>query len=352
MSEQNYCFTESEIVRPREAIIELMDMMIRYNLTDFSGGNVALKVTDKIYITQRHSADQYRWQLKPDQIIVTDLNGNVVEGSTDKISREGDLHFGILKRFPEYNCTLHGNSFYSPLVVSAGIPVTGITEVAQYYNIKNIPVTPEDVPNLSEEENRTVWKYFDELKKRGEAPVVIMPYHGIIVAGKDANEAFSLFHAVETNSKFILFQNLLKSSIAVNAVFSKISAGLDNKLSPTPDKIAGSDNTLQSSDKPYDSRNIQNITLTETQKIEAEPAQKINYVKANEKSEEKIQSRPITVEEKAYRVGKEAKIFTAEDLNEIIKNENVKKIIIADGVKITDFAEIRADALGVQLIKE
>ena len=68
MAENTYCFTESEIVRPREAIIELMDMMIKYNLTDFSGGNVALKVADKIYITQRHSADKYRWQLKPDQI--------------------------------------------------------------------------------------------------------------------------------------------------------------------------------------------------------------------------------------------------------------------------------------------
>src|SRR5680860_1084780 len=134
MAENTFCFTKSEIVRPREAIIELMDMMIKYNLTDFSGGNVALKVADKIYITQRHSADQYRWQLKPDHIIVADLNGNAIDESTEKISREGDLHFGILKKFPEYTCTLHGNSFYSPLIVSAGLPVTGITEVAQYYN--------------------------------------------------------------------------------------------------------------------------------------------------------------------------------------------------------------------------
>ncbi|MHB1253788.1 MAG: class II aldolase/adducin family protein [Candidatus Humimicrobiaceae bacterium] len=340
MDEKAYCFTESEIVRPREAIIELMDMMIKYNLTDFSGGNVALKVADKIYITQRHSADKFRWQLKPDQIIVTDLNGNVIEGSTEKISREGDLHFGILKRFPEYNCTLHGNSFYSPLIVSAGLPVTGITEVAQYYNIKNIPVTPEDVPNLSEEENRTVWKYFEELKKRGEAPVVIMPYHGIIVAGKDANEAFSLFHAVETNSKFILFQNLLKTSTVVNSVFSKISGNINsgkigNIEQTLSDKSTSQINARADSNTQYPGNTLQNNQQKETEIISEIP-----------------QSGPVTVEEKAYRVEKEARIFTAEDLNEIVKDASIKKIIIAEGVKITDFAETRADALGVQLIKE
>jgi ribulose-5-phosphate 4-epimerase/fuculose-1-phosphate aldolase len=329
MTENTFCFTESEMVRPREAIIELMDMMIKYNLTDFSGGNVALKVADKIYITQRHSADQYRWQLKPDQIIVADINGNAIEGSTEKISREGDLHFGILKRFPEYTCTLHGNSFYSPLIVSAGLPVTGITEVAQYYNIKNIPVTPEDVPNLSEEENRIVWKYFEELKNRGEAPVVIMPFHGIIVAGKDANEAFSLFHAVETNSKFILFQNLLKTSAVVSSVFSKIS----NNLGSGRIDSSGQTGSVKTTDQ---------INLPENQKIQQKDAE----------ISPKPQSGPVTVNEKAYRVEKEARIFTAEDLNDITKDTSIKKIIIAEGVKITDFAETSADTLGIQLIRE
>lgn len=340
MAENTFCFTESEIVKPREAVIELMDMMIKYNLTDFSGGNVALKVADKIYITQRHSADQYRWQLKPDQIIVTDLNGNTIEGSTDKISREGDLHLGILKRFPEYACTLHGNSFYSPLIVSAGLPVAGVTEAAQYYNIKNIPVTPESVSSLSDEENRIVWKYFEELKKRGEAPVVIMPFHGIIVAGKDANEAFSLFHAVETNSKFILFQNLLKTSAVISSIFSKISNNLDSgridNIGQTgSNKATGQINLHENLNLQRNDSILQNNQQKETEIIPQKP-----------------QSGPVTVNEKAYRVEKEAKIFTAEDLDEITKNADIKKIIIAEGVKITDFAETRADALGIQLIKE
>ena len=337
MEENSYSFTESEITRPREAIIELLDMMIKYNLTDFSKGNVALKVSDKIYITQRHSADKFRLQLKPDQIIVYDLNGNVIEENAEKLSREGDLHYGILKRFPEYNCTLLGNSFYSTLIASAGLPVTGITEAARYYNIKNIPVIPENIPNLSEEENSMVWKYFGELKQRGEAPVVIIPYHGVIVAGHDANEAFSLFHAAETNSKFILFRNLLETSAVVNSVFSRIAGGIDpgktdNIKQAVPDKKAPSNITVEDS-------------LTQDTDI---------HIQDNETQKDFVipQSEPVTVEEKAYRVEKEARIFTAEDLNEIVKDTSIKKVIIAEGVKITDFAETTADILGIQIIKE
>jgi hypothetical protein len=39
-------------------------------------------------------------------------------------------------------------------------------------------------------------------------------------------------------------------------------------------------------------------------------------------------------------------------LNEIVKETGIKKIIIAEGVKITDLAETRADTLGIRLIKE
>jgi len=71
-----------------------------------------------------------------------------------------------------------------------------------------------------------------------------------------------------------------------------------------------------------------------------------------EKITETLQSGPVTVSEKAYRVEREARIFTAEDLNEIAKDPDIKKIIIAEGVKTTDFAQSRADILGISLILE
>ena len=144
----------------------------------------------------------------------------------------------------------------------------------------------------------------------------------------------------------------------VNNVFSKISIGLDNKNPNDLNNINQTDNKINFSDISEEKTKILNIPEREAININSEPEQKtkLEYysenININEKENEKTQSRPVTVEEKAYRVGKEVKIFTAEDLEEIVKNENIKKIIITEGVKVTDFAEIRADALGVELIKE
>ena len=227
MDDKLICFTEDEIVKPREVIIELMDLMAKKAYTDYSGGNMALRVIDKIYITQRHSAEKYRWKLRPDDIIMTDNNGNVLEGKKEKITREGTLHFSILQKFPELNCTLHGNTFYSPLLVSAGIKIVAATEVAEYYNIEEIPSTPEEVEMLSDEETNIVLNYFEELKKRNQALAVIFPLHGIIVAAKDHNEAFSLIDAIEINSKFILFKELLKTGLIVNDILKKAGDGVN-----------------------------------------------------------------------------------------------------------------------------
>ena len=63
MEEQKLvCFTKDELLKPREIIIEITNLMIERGLTDYSGGNMALKVGQKIYITQTESAEKFRWK--------------------------------------------------------------------------------------------------------------------------------------------------------------------------------------------------------------------------------------------------------------------------------------------------
>ena len=290
------CFTEDEILKPREIIIELMDHMINRGLTDFSGGNMALRVGEKIYSTQTHSADKYRWKLRPDYIIVTDIDKNLLEGRKEKLSREADLHYGILGKFPDINCTIHGNTFYSPLLVSLGIKVRGITEVAKYYNIVEIPVVTDEVEPLSDEENNIIVSYFEELKKKGQALVVIMPLHGIIVGARDHNEAFALFDAVESNSKFILYSQLLKTSMLVNKIFEKLGSSIDKTgVSKIDSEIAG--NTI-------------------------------------------------------FQLENRDKILTAEDIINLSKKITSKTIKVGSDVIITDLAASKAKELGINITKE
>jgi ribulose-5-phosphate 4-epimerase/fuculose-1-phosphate aldolase len=261
MDDKLICFTEDEIIKPREIIIELMDLMAQKAYTDYSGGNMALRVRDKIYITQRHSAEKFRWKLRPDDIIMTDNNGNVLEGKKDKITREGALHFSILQKFPELNCTLHGNTFYSPLLLSAGIKVGAATEVAEYYNIKEIPATPEEVEMLSDEEINIVLNYFEELKQGKQALAVIFPRHGIIVAAKDHNEAFSLIDAIEINSKFILFRELLKTGLIVNDILKKAGDNVNRNSGSRVEFIRTNVATVEDIEEAHNT-SIKEITIS------------------------------------------------------------------------------------------
>jgi ribulose-5-phosphate 4-epimerase/fuculose-1-phosphate aldolase len=299
--EKLVCFTEDEILKPREIIIELMDFMINRGLTDFSGGNMALRIGDKVYSTQTHSADIYRWKLRPDNILVTDIDQNLLEGRKETMSREANLHFGILKRFPEINCTIHGNTFYSPLLISMGIKVTGVTEVAQYHNIVEMPVVPESIEPLSDKENDTIVSFFEDLKKKGQAFAVIMPLHGIIVGAKDHNTAFALFDAVESNAKFILYREMLKTNMLVNRIFEKLGTNLE---------------------KPAQGKTISEGTGS-----------------INDKSNG------------TFELDGKTKILTAEDITDIAQKVSPKTIKTGPYVVITDFALNKADELGIKIIK-
>lgn len=306
------CFTEDEILKPREIIIELMDYMINRGLTDFSGGNMALRIGEKIYSTQTHSADKYRWKLRPDNILVTDIDQNLLEGRKETLSREADLHFGILKRFPEINCTIHGNTFYSPLLVSQGVKIYGATEVGQYHKIVDIPVVPEEIEPLSDEENNTIISMLEDLKKKGQAMVVIMPLHGIIVGAKDHNEAFALFDAVESNSKFILYRELLKTSVLVGKIFEKMGNSLDS-----------------SGQIKTNTGNAGNTAVN------------MNLGNGSAGSGGSI-----------FQLDSKNKVLTSEDISDISKKVSSKTIKVGPNVAITDFALNKADELGIKIIKE
>jgi len=218
MDEKVYCFAADELLKPREIIMEVMEYTAKMGLTDFSGGNMALRVGDKIYSTQTHSADLYRWKLKPDTIMVTDVEGNVLEGRKENLSREIDLHLRILRKFPKINCTLHGNTFYSPLIVEGGIKnPKGITQTATHHRMYDIAVVPQELGVMTEGEFSYVLKVFEERWNKNEALVVIMPLHGVMVAAESHNDAFALLDALEANSKFIYESEVLRASIKINA---------------------------------------------------------------------------------------------------------------------------------------
>ena len=288
--EKLICFTKDELLKPREIILEIMDYMVKAGLTDYTGGNMALRIGEKIYSTQTKASIDYRWKLHPDDILVTDVDQNILEGRKEKLSSEADLHHGILKRFPEINCTLHGNTHYSPLIVSGGLKVEPVMLAAQEFGIEEIAIVPEEYPMFSEEEKIYIYEAFARMTKKGKSLVVIMPDHGTMVAAENHNKAFVLFNALEANSKYIYDKEVLRTGRLVSSVFEKI--GLNTKGSGPANSGGG------------------------------------------------------------YKDEKENNILTTQDIEELGRSSSSKKVIIKKGSILTSMAESKARELGIELIRE
>ena len=286
--EKLICFTKDELLKPREIILEIMDYMVKAGLTDYTGGNMSLRVGQKIYSTQTKASIDYRWKLHPDDIIVTDIEQNVLEGKREKLSSEADLHHGVLKRFPNINCSLHGNTHYSPLIASMGLEVKSVMLAAQEFGINTIPVVPKEYPMFSEEEKNYIYDSFTSMNKKGESLVVIMPDHGTLVAAENHNKAFVLFNAMEANSKYIYDREILSTGIALRDAIKKM------------------DTTGSDAVNTKDSRIIEKINM----------------------------------------------FITAADIEELKKSSNSKRIIIDKSSIITSMAESRAAELGLEIAKE
>src|SRR5512142_2131777 len=83
-------FSNELISQTRIKIAETGKMVFARHLTDAAGGNISVRVGDRVCITPRYSGSKQHWQLGPDQVLVSDLAGNKLDGDGD-ISREAKV---------------------------------------------------------------------------------------------------------------------------------------------------------------------------------------------------------------------------------------------------------------------
>lgn len=78
-------------------------------ITNAVGGNVSVRVGDNLaLITPALMAEEKFCRLKPEDILLVDLDMNVLEGQS-RPSREMDMHCGILREMPEASACIHAH---------------------------------------------------------------------------------------------------------------------------------------------------------------------------------------------------------------------------------------------------
>ena len=177
----------------KRQVYEANMLLPKYGLVTFTWGNVSAIDRESGLFVIKPSGVEYE-SMKPEDMVVMDLNGNRVEGKL-RPSSDTPTHLELYKAFPEICGIVHTHSSYATSWAQAGrsIPCYGTTHADYIYG--EVPcvrcLTKEEIDEAYETNTgKLIVSEFKRRKKEIMAvPAVLCKNHGPFTWGKDAKDA-------------------------------------------------------------------------------------------------------------------------------------------------------------------
>jgi len=165
-----------------EDIIKIGKRMWIRKLLSGLDGNLSIREGDYIYITR---STCHKGFLTFDDVLLIDLDGNIIERSDEshKPSIEKDMHLNIYKKRNDVKAIIHSHPPYSTIWgTKKGFLPPRIVQPNSLLSFGSIKI--EYISPGSRELSEKVVK---ELK---DQDIIFLAYHGVVVLGRDIEEAF------------------------------------------------------------------------------------------------------------------------------------------------------------------
>ncbi|MBD1501404.1 L-ribulose-5-phosphate 4-epimerase [Weissella cibaria] len=177
----------------KQRVYEANMALPKHDLIKFTWGNVSEIDRESGLFVIKPSGVDYD-DLTPDDMVVVDLDGNVVEGDLNP-SSDTDTHRVLYKEFPDIGGIVHTHSPWAVSFAQAGvdIPAAGTTHADTFYG--DIPATSlmteaEINGDYELETGNVIVKTFeDRFIDPNEVPAVLVQDHGPFVWGPNAEKA-------------------------------------------------------------------------------------------------------------------------------------------------------------------
>lgn len=170
--------------------------LVRKGLVIYTWGNVSGIDRETNLMVIKPSGVEYD-TMSPDDMVVVDLNGKVVEGNYNP-SSDTATHIELYKKYPELGGVVHTHSTWAVVFAQAGldIPALGTTHADYFYG--DIPCTRDltEQEIRSEYEKNTGKVIIETIGANGimEVPGIVVKNHGPFAWGK--SPANAVYNAV------------------------------------------------------------------------------------------------------------------------------------------------------------
>ena len=205
----------------REQVLEANLELVRQGLVLYTFGNVSGIAREEGLVVIKPSGVPYA-EMKPEHLVVTDLDGNIVEG---KLRPSSDLptHLVLYNQFAEIGGVAHTHSEYATAWAQArkSIPCFGTTH-ADYFQ-GPVPVTSEitDRDIAEDYEKNTGHAIVHSLQQTN--PGVLVANHGPFAWGADAGTATHNAVILEAIARMAYF------TLGINSAAQPVGSTLHDK---------------------------------------------------------------------------------------------------------------------------
>jgi L-ribulose-5-phosphate 4-epimerase len=158
------------------------------NLVKWTGGNISVRDPDTGYVVIKPSGIRYE-ELRPEQMIIVDLEGNVIEGDL-KFSSDTASHLYIYRHRPDIHGVVHTHSPYATAFAAVGKPIpVYLTAIGDEFGG---PIPCGGFALIGGEEiGRIV------VETIGVCPAVLLKNHGVFTVGPSGKKAVKAAVMVE-----------------------------------------------------------------------------------------------------------------------------------------------------------
>ncbi|AGL18449.1 L-ribulose-5-phosphate 4-epimerase [Actinoplanes sp. N902-109] len=166
----------------RRQVADLHAELPRNELVVWTAGNVSARVPGEDLLVIKPSGVRYE-DISPDNMVVTDLDGNLVEGELSP-SSDTAAHAYVYKHMPEVGGVVHTHSTYATAWAARAEPIPCVlTMIADEFG-GEIPVGPFALIG-----DDSIGQGIVGTLRGHRSPAVLMRNHGVFTIGKDAKAA-------------------------------------------------------------------------------------------------------------------------------------------------------------------